>query len=49
MLCEQRQLEAQITFENAYLDRKKGELIEKLTPAQIHQKIAINLRLDSKT
>jgi hypothetical protein len=28
-LLGQRKLEAQITFENAYLDRRKGELIEK--------------------
>jgi hypothetical protein len=44
MLFEQQKIEAQITFENACLDRRKGELIEKLAPAQFIRKLAINLR-----
>jgi hypothetical protein len=42
-LFEQRKLEAKITFEYAFLDREKGELVETLTPGEIHQAISSQL------
>ena len=42
-LFEQRKLEADITFENAYLDKLKGELIEVLTPEEIQAELSKQL------